>query len=75
MKTPKQEAFIEAYCLTGNAKKSAIMSGYSEKTAKQKGHELKNQFSDEIRRQIEKNVLDAAPIALAAMRNLAEEAA
>ena len=75
MKTPKQEAFIEAYCLTGNAKKSAIMAGYSEKTAKQKGHELKNQFSDEIRRQIEKNVLDAAPIALAAMRNLAEEAA
>jgi len=74
MKTPKQEAFIEAYCLTGNAKKSAVMAGYPEKSAKQKGHELKKQFADEIKSQIERNVLDAAPIALSAMRRLAEDA-
>ena len=66
MKTPKQEAFIEAYCLTGNAKKSAVMAGYPEKSAKQKGHEIKSQ--------IERNVMDAAPIALSAMRRLAEDA-
>ena len=70
MKTPKQEAFIEAYCLTGNAKKSAVMAGYPEKSAKQKGHELKKQFADEIKSQIERNVLDASPIAMSPILSL-----
>ena len=42
MRTAKQEAFIDAYCLTGNAKKSAVMAGYPEKSAKQKGHDLRS---------------------------------
>ena len=48
MRTEKQEAFIEAYCLTGNAAKAAEMAGYSEKASKQKGYTLKKQFSEEI---------------------------
>ncbi len=48
MRTDKQEAFIEAYCLTGNASKAVQMAGYAEKAAKQMGHKLKNQFEFEI---------------------------
>tara|TARA_R100000306_G_C4321916_1_gene115569 strand:+ start:162 stop:569 length:408 start_codon:yes stop_codon:yes gene_type:complete len=75
MRTAKQEAFIDAYCLTGNAKKSAVMAGYPEKSAKQKGHDLKVQFMKEIKDRIERSVMDAAPVALSAMRSLAAEAA
>ena len=74
MRTAKQEAFIDAYCLTGNAKKSAVMAGYPEKSAKQKGHDLKVQFMKEIKDRIERSVMDAAPVALSAMRSLAEAA-
>ena len=42
--TDKQDRFIENYVLTGNATKSAIASGYSEKTAKVKGSQLKAQL-------------------------------
>ena len=43
MRTEKQAAFVEAFCLTGNATKAAEMAGYG--SAKQRGHELKNKFS------------------------------
>jgi len=48
VRTEKQEAFIEAFCLTGNAAKAAEMAGYSSKAAKQKGYALKKQFTHEI---------------------------
>ena len=38
MRTDKQEAFVEHFCLTGNAAKAAEVAGYSKATAKQKGH-------------------------------------
>ena len=46
MRTDKQQAFIEHYVHTGNATKSAIMAGYSEKGAEVRGHNLKKQFAD-----------------------------
>ena len=48
--TEKQDKFIESYVLTGNATRSAIAAGYSEKTAKVKGYQLKNQLHNEIQK-------------------------
>ena len=67
-------AFVEAYCQTGNASKSAIQAGYSEATAKQKGHELKNQFKNEIEDRIKKMVQDSIPAALSQISALAQTA-
>ena len=72
--TEKQGKFIEAYSLTGNASKAAVFAGYSEKTSKQQGHKLKKQFANAIKEHIEQNLLDAAPMALAQMRELASDA-
>ena len=74
MRTEKQAAFVEAYCQTGNATKSAIQAGYSEATAKQKGHELKNQFKREIEERIKKMVQDSIPAALNQISQLAQTA-
>ena len=46
--TERQDKFIEHYSITGNATQSAIEAGYSEKTAKQKGYELKNLLREQI---------------------------
>ena len=43
--TEKQQAFIENFAQTGNAKQSAIKAGYSEATAEQQGHNLKKQLN------------------------------
>ena len=67
-------AFVEAYCQTGNASKSAIQAGYSEATSKQKGHELKNQFKSEIEDRIKKMVQDSIPAALSQISALAQTA-
>ena len=72
MRTEKQEAFIEAYCLTGNAAKSAEMAGYSEKASKQKGYSLKKQFSEEISEKTREMMLDAVPGVLAKLHELME---
>ena len=74
MRTEKQMAFVEAYCQTGNASKSAIQAGYSAATAKQKGHELKNQFKKEIEDRIKKMVQDSIPAALNQISALAQTA-
>ncbi len=74
MRTEKQEAFIEAYCLTGNAAKAAEMAGYSQKAAKQKGYVLKNQFSEEIKDKSKQMIQDCVPGALAQLKNLSEQA-
>ena len=39
--TKMESDFIENFTLTGNATQSAEMSGYSNKTAKQQGYQLK----------------------------------
>jgi phage terminase small subunit len=72
MKTEKQEAFIEAYCLTGNAAKAAEMAGYS--SFKQRGHELKHKFEREIEERSRKMIQDCVPGALTQLRSLSENA-
>ena len=75
MRTEKQEAFIEAYCLTGNAAKAAEMAGYSEKASKQKGYTLKKQFSEEIAEKTREMMADGVPGVLAKLHELINEAA
>jgi phage terminase small subunit len=69
-----QDKFIEHYVLTGNATKSAIHAGYSEKTAKVKGSQLKAQFSNEIREATQKLLQDKIPAGLRWLSELAESA-
>ena len=44
----KEEKFVEHYINTGNAKESAIASGYNSKSACSMGHYLKKKFALEI---------------------------
>ena len=74
MRTDKQSAFIEGYCQTGNATKAAIQAGYSEATAKQQGHTLKNKCANEIEQRIKKMVQDAVPAAMSQISALAQTA-
>jgi phage terminase small subunit len=74
VRTPKQEAFVEEYCKSGNAAQSAIKAGYSEKVAKQKGYLLKEQFSREIEEKTKKMLRDCVPGALAQLKNLSDSA-
>ena len=74
MRTEKQEAFIEAYCLTGNATKAAEMAGYSEKASKQKGYALKKQFSHEITEKTREMLSDGVPGVLAKLHELVDNA-
>ena len=73
MRTEKQEAFIEAFCLTGNAAKAAEMAGYSEKASKQKGYALKKQFAEEIAEKTRDMMRDAVPGVLAKLHELIDE--
>ena len=72
--TEKQDKFIESYVLTGNATRSAIAAGYSEKTAKVKGYQLKNQLHNEIQKEDQKAILDKIPASLKWLSDLAEGA-
>ena len=69
--TEKQDKFIESYVLTGNATRSAIAAGYSEKTAKVKGYQLKNQLHNEIQKEVQKAILDKIPASLKWLSDLA----
>jgi|TARA_R100001530_G_scaffold97723_1_gene67940 phage terminase small subunit len=72
--TDKQDQFIENYVLTGNATKSAIASGYSERTAKVKGSQLKAQLRNEILEATQKVLADKIPEGLNWLTELAREA-
>ena len=69
-----QDKFIEHYVLTGNATQSAIHAGYSEKTAKVKGSQLKAQFTNEIHEATQKLHADKVPAGLRWLSELAESA-
>ena len=69
-----QDKFIEHYTLTGNATKAAIEAGYSEKTAKDKGSQLKAQFNNEIREATQRLLQDKIPAGLHWLAELAEKA-
>ena len=74
MMTERQDKFIEHYSITGNATQSAIEAGYSEKTAKQKGYELKKNLRHEINDQTQKVLADKIPQNLHFLSELAEKA-
>ena len=72
MNTNMQEKFVEHFCLTGNATESAIEAGYSQKTAKQQGHRLKNQLGQAIEEKIKKLLLAKIPLGINWLLELAE---
>jgi phage terminase small subunit len=74
MRTIKQDAFIEEYCMSGNAAKAAVKAGYSEKVAKQQGYKLKEQFAKEIEERTKKMLQDSVPGALSNLKTLSTEA-
>ena len=65
-----QEAFIENFSQTGNAKQSAIKAGYSEATAEQQGHNLKKQLSHEIDEATKKLMSSHVPLAVEKLKDL-----
>jgi len=68
--TEKQQAFIENFSQTGNAKQSAIKAGYSEATAEQQGHNLKKQLSHEIDEATKKLMSSHVPLAVDKLKDL-----
>ena len=70
--TERQDKFIDIYSKTGNATQSAIEAGYSQKTAKQKGYELKNLLRKEINEQTQKVLADHVPSSIKWLSELAE---
>ena len=74
MITPQQQKFIDHFILTGNASQSAIDAGYSGKTSRQKGHELKNLYRSEIVQATQKLLIDQVPAGLRWLNELAESA-
>ena len=68
--TEKQQAFIENFAQTGNAKQSAIKAGYSEATAEQQGHNLKKQLSNEIDEATKKLMSSHVPLAVDKLKDL-----
>ena len=68
--TEMQQAFIENFSQTGNAKQSAIKAGYSEATAEQQGHNLKKQLSNEIDEATKKLMSSHVPLAVEKLKDL-----
>ena len=68
--TEKQQAFIENFAQTGNAKQSEIKAGYSEATAEQQGHNLKKQLSNEIDEATKKLMSSHVPLAVDKLKEL-----
>lgn len=68
--TKMEQAFIENFTLSGNATQSAIKSGYSEKTAKQQGYELRQRLQSKIDEAVKKNLTASVPIAVETLKNL-----
>ena len=74
MITSKQEAFVDAFCITGNATKAAESAGYSPATARQKGYSLKNQFAREIEDRIRQMMVDHIPVVVDKLKYLIGDA-
>ena len=74
MMTDKQTAFVKEFALTGYATQSGIKGGYSEKTAYQKGHQLRMQFQHQIEDETRRFMQAAVPGALAQIVDLAARA-
>ena len=68
--TNMEQSFVENFTLTGNATESARLSGYSEKTAKQQGYELRQRLQSKIDEAVKKNLTASVPIAVETLKNL-----
>ena len=71
MITGKQEKFIESYCKSGNATQAALDAGYSEKPARQQGHQLKKTVKSQIDTYVVDNMSDVIPENLSIVQELA----
>ena len=65
--------FIENFTLNCNATESARLSGYSEKTAKQQGYQLKERLHSEIDRAIKDKMRSSVPIAVETLQKLIQD--
>ena len=68
--TNMEQSFVENFTLTGNATESARLSGYSEKTAKQQGYELRQRLQSNIDEAVKKNLTASVPIAVETLKKL-----
>ena len=71
--TEMEKSFVENFTLTGNATESARLSGYSEKTAKQQGYELRQRLQSNIDEAVKKNLTASVPIAVETLKKLIED--
>ena len=71
--TNMEQSFVENFTLTGNATESARLSGYSEKTAKQQGYELRQRLQSNIDEAVKKNLTASVPIAVETLKKLIED--
>jgi len=73
MLTEMEKSFIENFTLTGNATESARLSGYSDKTAKQQGYQLKERLKDHIDKAIKDKMRSSVPIAVETLQKLIQD--
>ena len=67
---PCKDAFIKFYAESGNAKQSAIRSGYSEKTAEQQGAYLKKRYASEIFARQQSMLNSLTPLAIKTLNDI-----
>ena len=68
--TKMEQSFVENFTITGNATESAKLSGYSEKTAKQQGYELRQRLQLNIDEAVKKNLTASVPVAVEQLKKL-----
>ena len=66
----KESTFIENYVESGNAKESAIASGYSESSASSMGYYLKQKFTSEIKEKLLEKMNGVSAKAIAVLQEL-----
>ena len=71
--TTMEQSFVENFTLTGNATESARLSGYSDKTAKQQGYQLKERLKDHIDKAIKEKMRSSVPIAVETLQKLIQD--
>ncbi len=70
----QQAQFVREFVLTGNASQSAIKAGYSKKTSRAIGYNLKKKLAKEIENATRLAIQDAVPGALAQITDLSQHA-
>jgi len=68
----KHEEFISHFARSGNATQAAVAAGYSERTARTQGYQLKVKLAGEIAHAVGLRIASAAPAALGTLIKLVE---